>query len=534
MVDIKSLMNKKGWTGDEVGRLMITDLVTAYKNALSGQDKSLLSDSDKSRLVHSLEKPADIKRYNEYRYVHEFLCTVPIRHNLSEQISNHYFWKLYHILRETQQAENENSRCRFDIKIVTQQEYDRMKQADFAAKMEWGYSVELLVLHTIDYYFRLYQNGKKTPYNKHFTASKKQPITNERIKSKYWADGEGGYYVLPDGRKSKDMTTEQWHAELHKLPPFCEMKGFDKFGEPIDETPSTEDILHNVKVGQNCEEVPLKWVDDLTAPADATMYDVLECLYGFYSSDEANSKAAFFELAVDYPEIYSDIWESLIKQKSLSFLKDVPKENYFDPELISCKDLYDNNVLDFKEWLEEFTPEGMSDIAVLQPSGMNYPDYRIDEKGNYKPQEPYWRKGYMSENLLLEHSEHITEWIEAYTRAVKEMYATQAAMSIIGDFIGVEDLGILIGNVNEDQIAALNNVMLSLPEDIVRYGAGENERPANDVKAELKELLKPIKIKDLLPSSESLEHAKRNVDFTTVQGNGTAFIQSLMRGGEDE
>ena len=532
MAEIKSLMNKKGWTGDEVGRLMITDLVTAYKNALSGQDKGLLSDSDKSRLVNALEKPADIKRYNEYRYVHEFLCTVPIRYNLSEQITSHYFWKLYHILRETQQAENENSRCHFDVKIVTQQEYDKIKQADFAAKMEWGYSVELLVLHAIGYYFRLYQNGKKTPYNKYFTASKKQPITNQRIKNKYWADGEGGYYVLPDGRKSKDMTSEEWHAELNKLPPFNAMVGFNDLGEPRELT--SDELLQNIKAHQNREETPLKWIDDLSAPEDATMYDVLECLDGFYSSVETDSEETFFELAEDFPDLYNAIWGSLTKTKSLSFLKDIPKEKYFDAELIRCKDLYDNKVLDFKEWLDEFVPEGMGGIAVLQPSGANYPNYRIDENGNYKPQEPYWRKGYMAENLLLEYSGHIKEWMETYTNALKEMYATQAAMSIIGDFIGVEDLAILIGRVNEDQIAALNHTMEFLPEDIVRYGAGENERPADEVKAELKELLQPIKIKDLIPSPEALEKAKRNVDFTTVQGNGTAFIQSLMRGGDGE
>jgi len=96
-------------------------------------------------------------------------------------------------------------------RIVTQKQYDEMKKADFEEKMTWSYSVERLILYTINYFFEQYENGKKTPFNKYFTDTKKQPITNPRIKANYWESGCNGYYQYPDGTTSKDEKMDSFN-----------------------------------------------------------------------------------------------------------------------------------------------------------------------------------------------------------------------------------------------------------------------------------------------------------------------------------
>ena len=182
--NIKNLLKKGKLTGHEVGQLMIKDLAKSYKNILENKgDEGLLTFEDKTLLVDGLKKSEDIKRYNEFRHVHEFLITAPILFSLYEKTASNAFWKTYHLLRETQQAENEYTQEKHHTpRIVTQKQYDDLKQADFNKKIGWSYSVENLLLYSVNYYFDQYKAGKKTPFDKYFTASKEQPITNPRIK----------------------------------------------------------------------------------------------------------------------------------------------------------------------------------------------------------------------------------------------------------------------------------------------------------------------------------------------------------------
>jgi|GEM_PF-3517455 len=101
-------INKKGFTGDEVGRLMIADLVTAYQNALQGTEKGLLSDSEKTALVNNLQKKEDIRAYNEYKYLHDFVVTIPMRYLVSQNMAEAAFWKLYLLLTSIWRTELEN------------------------------------------------------------------------------------------------------------------------------------------------------------------------------------------------------------------------------------------------------------------------------------------------------------------------------------------------------------------------------------------------------------------------------------------
>ena len=526
--NIKNLLKKGKLTGHEVGQLMIKDLAKSYKNILENKgDEGLLTFEDKMLLVDGLKKSEDIKRYNEFRHVHEFLITAPILFSLYEKTASNAFWKIYHLLREAQQAEREYTQEKHHTPcIVTQKQYDDLKQADFNKKIGWSYSVENLLLYSVDYYFDQYKAGKKTPFDKYFTASKEQPITNPRIKENYWEDN--GYYTLPDGRKSKDMSREEWVEALNEYEAYAGMIEATRGGEL-----TGEEILINKQIRDEADKPPLEWTSDNTAPEDATMFDVLEYLSGFYSSEETDNQDTIFEFMTDFPDLYNAIWEHITKMKGLFFLKEIPKEQYFDTDLIKCKDLYDNNILDFREYLETLTLEDTNGIAILQQSGATYPKHNIDENGYYKEKDHYWRNYHMADALLKDHGEDIELLLRELKLNYKYAYAMKEAIKIIGNFIGVRDINILLGDIKESEITSLNMAMEHLTEEITRRNPEEGEMTETEIINQLKELLQPIRIKDLKPRAKDIKTAKEMIDFSTVQGSAIKFL-SLLAGEDGE
>ena len=99
MSKIDTLLKKsKGkLTGDEVGRLMIADLIECYKHALTGGDVNtgIFTEKEKTDLVNALEGKENIARYNKYRYLNDFLTRFPTLNALQEQIFDNYYFRLY-------------------------------------------------------------------------------------------------------------------------------------------------------------------------------------------------------------------------------------------------------------------------------------------------------------------------------------------------------------------------------------------------------------------------------------------------------
>jgi len=539
--DIKTLLNKKGWTGDEVGRLMIADLVKSYSNQLSGKgEEGILTDSDKTRLVNALTEKADIQRYNDYRYIHEFLISLVTRYALTATVAESSYWKLTHFIGNVKEAEKAKEKNVRAPGIVTQSQYDEMKQADFDKKMEWAYSVESLVLYAISYFLQRYKEGKKTPFNKYFTAAKNEPITNPRIKANYWEYGNNGYYQYPDGTTSKDKTRDE------KLETLKEKKGQQEAAQnnafTTRDNATVAQVIETIKERKQLDATAPElgeWVDEPEAPEDATLFDVLEYLDGFYNSAETDDDNTFYELEQDFPELYKAIWEYLTKVKGLSFIGDIPKEDYVtNDDSIPMKTLYDNDVLDFRATVDTFDPTldmyGYGGgIAVLQPSGTSYPKYRIDEQGHYKEPGPDPLYSIFGAEAFLDNmKESVAEWIETLKDQYRQLYAIHALVAIISEFIEVDDLNSLLQPIDEGGIDTLNSLF-----DLTIYSVEvmeEGDRPIEETRAEMRELLQPIRISALQPTAETIQAARKSIKFETFRGYAIDFLEDLMRGGDEQ
>ena len=545
MTDIKRLLNKKSWTGDEIGRLMITDLVKGYENFLNGKgdgSEGILSNTDKSRLVRRLEGQANIKRYNEFRYVHDYIVSLPMRYNMCRLSADACFWQLYYLLQQTRYAETLQKDLFRYPRIVTQKQFDAMKAADFKRKIKRGYTVESIFFHVIEQTLKAYKNGENTPFNAYYIAAKKQPITNSRIKAKYWAEGENGYYKYPNETTGKGQCREnsrKYYEERHRERERYKQENVFATGAAT----NVDQILKTLKerkafdAESDRELIDCKlgeWVDEPEAPADATLFDVLKYVSGFYASYETNSTATFSEFEQDFPELYKAVWDYLASFKELAAIKKIPGTDYAtDNTRINAKKLYDADILYFKKKVDTISDDSYSGIAILQPN-TNYPSWRVDKNGNYKEPENLRFEFHRAEKLIDEHSEDIADWINTIKWQYREMYAHHAFLAVVGEFIQVQNLEILLEPVRENIIDTLNYLFESMSYDICSNREGEGSRTVDRLKAELESLLQPIKISELLPTEEAVNRARATISFKTFEGAATSFIYELMKGDGDE
>jgi len=476
---------------------MIADLVTAYKKISQGTKKGLLSESEKAKLVNRLEKKEDIKSYNEYKYVHDFVVTVPLRYMLAENIAEAAFWKLYNLLKNVDRVERDNRLRKFAPLIVTKSEYNRMKKADFKEKISYTISVESFIIHAIAYFMEQYKQGKKTPFDQYFEEAKKKPVHNPRI------------------LESKPFKRQR--------------------EEPIENSPfpegaiSVDQIVAAIRKRNKYDEeqnlkLPVKQIEKPQRPKIETMFEVLEDVRGFYYSQETGSDDTFFELEGDYPEVYGAIRDYVASIKPLSFINNVLKADIVtDRARVPYQLLYNHRILNFREIVDTFvSTEGM--LAIFQENNFLKPC--ADEEGSYKKTEYHYFENYRAERLLDTYRESVEEWMDTIKRRYREMYAFHVFLALTGEFCDVNELEILLSPIDEDMIEALNHALL-LWEDI----AYANDRDAKDmetIKQKIMTMLPPILISDLRPTEESIDAAKANMTFQTFQGNAMGFINQYL------
>lgn len=536
---LTNLLNKGKLTGEEVGQLIIKDMIEAFKQILTDpkirdgqkQAKGLLTPEQKQVLVNKLDTKEDIRDYNNYRALYDFLTDSSLRLDLYHKEAQVALWRLIHLVSQLKNAEDEYTYTKFNPTIMTQKQYDKLKQQKIDKVLSYTQSIEGFIIHALQYYIELYLKGKKTPYNKHFNKAKKDLITNPRIKFDYVKNYNDGYLLLPDGQKSTDFeTTEEWQKKLKKYPPHSELIE--------DDTPEAEGlteadiILHNRQIREKYKDQEfIKEIKYTEAPADTTKFDVLERVDGLYYSIETDNINTFWELKKDYPELYKDLIKNISSMKGLEFIKNTPEKDYFNDELIKYNDLINNKILDYEKLVKEPHIDGYWSIAVLQPNPIG--GNKIDKEGNYKNDPPLWRDSFRAENFIEDNRHIVISEYDFIIDSLKHAFIIKATFDLIGDFINIPEVSILLNEITFNrEVDYLNFITKTVIDNLIRYGKYKDERPAEELKEELKELFINIDIAELQPKEADIKKAKRRLDDFSIFRNGMIDIYNLLWGAE--
>ena len=238
---LDKLLKKKGWTGKEVGQLLIASMLNDIKQLGQGEKTPLFSQADFEKMESSLNSDFDYLSYGVYRELYSSIIDSYNRgQGLCQQFYNG-FSRLFSVLREVQIADNVQKAYDDTPLIMTESQYKRLEAE----------AVQTLKGHKESYYSLLFYILEKSldagdeapePIRTAIEATKKIPAEKITFSRSYNEQMGEGYYSLPDGRRSDQMTSEEWQKALEEE--FLRTHKLTINGEPA----STEETIREYNI----------------------------------------------------------------------------------------------------------------------------------------------------------------------------------------------------------------------------------------------------------------------------------------------
>lgn len=371
-LNINRLLNKKAWTGAEVGKALIASFAHDVRNKGNKDKEPLFTQAEFNRMTDSLQTEQQIGAYLVYEKIYSGCID---SFNRSESFSQQFLHGYYRLLTEldrVMQADHALKAVEEYPLILSKAQYERI----LTAEQEKKRSIETTFTYILfDYLEYCTANIAEAPeaIRKAIEACKREAVSNSRILDNYNADMGEGYYILPDGTESRSCSNEEWQQALqrayikeHNLPKditeqelkdyvfnynaarylqviellfkgkdalleWAKEQGFDTEElEQSDIEDFVERILENegsyakgtiagtLSTGSLERESYCKWVDIKEAPEGLTKYDIIaepELLnrYSGGFSDDIPEEQQLEEFIADYPALYKALTAELKK-----------------------------------------------------------------------------------------------------------------------------------------------------------------------------------------------------------------------------
>lgn len=397
---IDSLLKKKNWTGVEVGKALMASLLNDIKQ--QGQEKKtlLFSQSDFEKMESSLTSDRDYITYGVYRDLYSSIIDSFNRgQGLYQQFYNGFF-RLFAELREVQTAEDAQKANDNTPLIMTESQYNRLKAEAEKTLRERKYSYYSLLFHILQC-FLIAEDEAPEPIRTAIESTKEIPAEKITFSHSYNEQMGEGYYSLPDGRRSDQMTSEEWQKTLekeflraHKLTRNGEpaspeetirwynedrfIKSFELFfkgakairelalkrtGKELKSTDAEiekalNDIINHVgKYNPNVKQLeealdfstPTEWHTYEELPEGLTAYDLLELIIDNSHCGETDEKKHLKTFKTEYKELYTAL-NAYIEQNVPNARGLKPNQLYKD--IVSCGELTDAGIIGFSSLIQ--------------------------------------------------------------------------------------------------------------------------------------------------------------------------------------
>lgn len=584
---LKNLLKKKGWTGKEVGQLLIASMLNDIKQQGQGEKTPLFSQSDFEQMESSLTSDRDYLTYGVYRDLYSSIIDSFNRgQGLYQQFFNG-FSRLFAEFREVENADNAQKSIDNTPLIMTESQYKRLEAE--AVKTLSGYkdSFCALMFHCLDNFLEAdeaYIKEEAPAIWEALEATKKIPATGNRFLPLYNETYGEGYYSLPDGRRSDQMTGEEWQKTLEETVQHYNqnrlIKSYELYfkgakairAELLERTGKAPDLTDEeleealedtIGFNPNAEQIaealdfstPTEWHTYEEPPEGLTLYDLLE-LYPeeFRGAFEADEKEALKHFKKDAPALY-DALKAYIESKVPQARGLKPNQLHKDiiswgelvtTGLIGCSELIqpdDRQIIDIATRGEDTTENkskrlrtGLNGIAILKHPA----PFQMDEQGDYIEQKSplhFFQSLYTLEG----DGEKIAE-LQGYidtliNPALGYLYAFNTLMEIIGKVYDLPELAEVAHfdtTLFESKMRGFNGMLYIFYHDV--YG---NEAEKQHKRAIIKEAFRPLEAETLKPSQKAIEEITAELTKLGLSSEARkklkyldAFIDRLMNSGE--
>ena len=210
---LKNLLKKKGWTGKEVGQLLIASMLNDIKQQGQGEKTPLFSQSDFEKMESSLTSDRDYISYGVYRDLYSSIIDSFNRgQGLYQQFYNG-FSRLFTELREVENADNAQKNIDDTPLIMTESQYKRLEAEAVQTLRGYKESYYSLLFYILEKFLDAGDEAPE-PIRTAIEATKKIPAEKITFSRSYNEQMGEGYYTLPDGRRSDQLTSEEWQKAL--------------------------------------------------------------------------------------------------------------------------------------------------------------------------------------------------------------------------------------------------------------------------------------------------------------------------------
>lgn len=425
MADIKRLLNKKGWTGKELGIIEVTNMALNFKHRLYGEpEKDLIEHEQFQKMINEIKDPVQGRAYNGYIALHEWIVLV---FNIAQgqlQQAQVQFRTLQGLIGKAMVAEDVFRYASELPCIVTQKQYEDMRkeglERQFVNEKGEEYTNNIFDLLNIAISFYLYRLQNEPRKANPLKAIRKkylaQPVKSKLILDRYNEVTGRGYYVLDDGRRSDQMTNEEWQEAittpkmrdaLDNIEPWA-LKYWQDKSRLIYEGATEEEAEEIISKGHKQDGLGTHsvWHTYTEPPKDLTKWDIIEQEYltEFYPANlDGKDSLTEKDFTASMEDLYSEFKElvdAMLKDMDNLYFKGDKvqasklKRSEWATTAISTRRLYDLDFYGEKEVAESYTNifDGnrralFNGIAILQPDEdgviQGVRSRQIDEKGYY-------------------------------------------------------------------------------------------------------------------------------------------------------
>ena len=587
--DITRILNKKTWTGRELGILEVTNMCVLYRQALEGKTPvPIVEQADLLRMLSTIKDRQQGMTYNGYIAIHEWLT---VKYNIAQtqfQQAQVNFRTLEGYIERAILAEGVYRYIEQLPVIMTQKQYDefRKKRIEEALTDESGeelYSgIFNMVELAISYYVNKLQKEPSKP-NPLKAIRKKyinQPVKSDLIRSR-WNEITGeGYYTIEDGsgRRSDQMTLEEWQEAIttpKMRKALQQMNATNGEGTAYTTEIATQRLLTRSKVifsGGTEEEAdnaqreqdykdglatPVKWHYYEEAPADLSKWDVIEqdLLLELYPADldgsgdawtESNFNRSMKDFTTEFAELVQVILADIDKKYSREGFKlaELPLEEWATT-CYSWRDLYEMDFYGKREEIESDTTIFNGDkralfngIAILRASDLlGDRSLRINESGDYEEPQPINNLSNFTLEAFFTDGENYAENVDIVedSRAtlVSSYYFVKGynlALELIGKYFDVPDITVFQLELDflERQIQGYNELVPVLYRKIKDTNYQDGELQAKKLQV-LRDMFTELDYRSIQIPEQNIEKAKALFkDFKAFKGEQSGEFSELL------
>lgn len=429
--------------------------------------KPNLSQEEIANLHKYIDNPIDGKVFNDYTDIQRYIIAFQMDYQVESKSLAVIYLELYHYYSNIRDAEQAYEALADQPRILTRRDYEKLLSEARARVEEYSYSFIQLMLHEAETYTPKYKEGEVTPYDDIFKQLEEQTIPAHMVK-KYQAIYK------------KDSDLEE----------------YNKF-----------DYLDG-------------WI---------YVYDPAE-------TDDPNSP---LELIEDYPEFVQAVINRLSKLEGLEHLAKMEEADYIRDDLIDFKIAYNLDILGAKKCYDKpiLTLENgegsdlTSGVAVIEDTDAVFK--QNIKGGTYYYKMPYGLDINLSENIL-KNEKIINKIAQIHHRlklTLKRIEGFSYGLNKFIEITGVKELSVFNFSKGKIRLEQVKNLFIDFEYYVYRFGLLENERPAKELREEVRTLFTPdFTEEDIAIQPHEAEKVEEIIANASSKGEAVRLVGNYLTG----